>query len=133
MSIRYTTKIDGELLLVEASGFDENLADVENYAQGVIDACLEHEVTLVLCDETALDYRLGTVDTYEAGKFLASRVPGVVKIAIACNSAFITDARFFENVVVNRGLILCMFTDTGSARSWLMETGRHSWFSGSYL
>jgi len=44
----------------------------------------------------------------------------VAGIAIACNPAFIADARFFENIVVSRGLILGMFTDTESARSWLM-------------
>ncbi|MCF8382013.1 MAG: hypothetical protein K9G39_00220 [Chlorobium sp.] len=124
MSIRYTTKIYGELLLVKASGFDESLADVEDYAQGVIEACLQHGATLVLCDETALEYRLGTVDTYEAGKFLSAHAPKVARIAIVYNPAFIADAQFFENVVVNRGLILGMFTDLESARNWLMKSGK---------
>ncbi|ACD90596.1 MAG: hypothetical protein HGA57_06270 [Chlorobium limicola] len=125
MSIQYTTRTDGNILFVRASGFDENLEDVEKYAQGVIDATLQHGTTLVLCDETALDYRLGTVDTYAVGKFLASRVPRVFKIAIVCNPTFNADARFYENVVVNRGLNLRMFSDIEKARSWLTETERN--------
>ncbi|MGB8248066.1 MAG: hypothetical protein WCE98_08665 [Chlorobium sp.] len=125
MSIRYTTKIDGETLFVTASGSDESIEDVEGYALGVIEACLRSGATRVLCDETGIEYRLGTVDTYEAGKFLASHVPRAVRIAIVCNPAFVADARFFENVVVNRGLILRMFIDPESAGRWLMESGWH--------
>lgn len=123
MSIQFTKRMDGDTLFIRASGFDENLEEVEAYAAKIIEAALRFGATRVLCDETGLEYRLGTVDTYEAGKFLSVHAPKVARIAIACNPAFIADARFFENVVVNRGLSLGMFTDIESARSWLMESG----------
>ena len=123
MSIQFTKRMDGDTLFIRASGFDENLEEVEAYAAKIIEAALRFGATRVLCDETGLEYRLGTVDTYEAGKFLSAHAPKVARIAIACNPAFIADARFFENVVVNRGLSLAMFTDIESARSWLMESG----------
>lgn len=123
MGIQYTTRLDGNTLFVRASGFDESLEEVEAYAAGIIDACLQCSVSRVLCDETRLEYRLGTAETFDAGKFLVSRVPGLLKIAIVCNPAFNADARFFENVVVNRGLTLQMFTDTKSAKRWLEKPG----------
>ena len=119
MGITYTTKIDGDTLLVKTSGFDENLAEVQEYAMGIISACKESGVTHVLCDETELEYRLGTFDTYQAGEFLSTHVPAIVKVAIVCNPAFLSDASFFEDILVNRCLRFRVFTDTQSARQWL--------------
>ena len=119
MGIQYTTNVDGDTLLVHASGFDENLSDVQNYATGIINACMQSGVTRVLCDETALEYRLGTFDTYRAGEFLSTNVPALAKIAIICNPVFLSNANFFENVVVNRYLRLRIFTETELARDWL--------------
>jgi hypothetical protein len=125
MGIHYTTKVEGEILFVHAAGFDESPEDVRNYAMGVLSAGLESGVTRVLCDETELEYRLGIFDTYEAGKFLSENVPAIVKVAIVCNSVAHPDTRFFEDVVVNRGLSLRFFPDNESAREWLMvsDTG----------
>ncbi|NTV92605.1 MAG: hypothetical protein HGA72_04835 [Chlorobiaceae bacterium] len=121
MGIRYTTKVDGDTLIVHASGFDENLLDVQNYATGIIEACIQSGVTRVLCDESDLEYRLGTFDTYRAGEFLSTNAPAVAKIAIICNPAFLSNANFFENVVVNRRLRLRVFTDIETARNWLSD------------
>jgi len=119
MSIRFTTRVDGDILRVRASGFDESLADVQGYGMAILDACRLSGATRVLCDETALEYRLGTLDTYQAGEFLATHVPAVAKVAIVCNPASLYDAKFFEDVVVNRGLTLRVFTDTETATRWL--------------
>ena len=121
MSIQYTTRVDGDILFVCASGFDESLADVEGYGMGILSASLKRGASRVLCDETALEYRLGTLDTYQAGEFLATHVPAVAKVAIVCNPMFLHDAKFFEDVVVNRGLTLRVFTNTETARRWLLE------------
>jgi hypothetical protein len=119
MAITYTTEVDGETLFVKTSGFDESLAEVEEYAMGIIMACKESGIIHVLCDETELEYRLGTFDTYQAGEFLSTHVPAIVKVAIVCNPAFLSDASFFEDIVVNRCLRFRVFTDTQSARQWL--------------
>ncbi|MFM8332326.1 MAG: hypothetical protein ACKN9T_11615, partial [Candidatus Methylumidiphilus sp.] len=75
----------------------------------------------VLCDERKLDYRLGTFDIYEAAKFLAEQVPRAAKAAIVCNAKYIEDARFWENVAVNRGLSVRVFCDIDAAERWLAE------------
>jgi hypothetical protein len=120
MAITFTTEVEGETLFVQASGFDESLAEVEEYAMGILSACTKGGVTHVLCDETELEYRLGTFDTYQAGEFLSTHVPTVAKVAIVCNPAFLSDASFFEDIVVNRGLTFRVFTDIESANHWLV-------------
>ncbi|MCX6180200.1 MAG: hypothetical protein NT163_12710 [Chlorobiales bacterium] len=119
MSIQFTTRVDGSTLFVCASGFDDSLVDVKNYGMGVLTACLENNVSNVLCDETDLEYRLGTFDTYYAGEFLAEHVPKLSRAAIVCHPAHLDSASFFENVVVNRGLTLRVFTDIDTAKCWL--------------
>jgi hypothetical protein len=126
MSIQYTTRVDGEILFVYASGFDESLDDVQGYGLGIISASEGSGVTRVFCDETALEYRLGTIDTFQAGEFISNNVPAVAKVAIVCNPGFISDASFFEDVVVNRGLTLRVFTDSEVAMHWLFEANDSS-------
>ena len=119
MGLQYTTKVDGDTMIVVTSGIDATLADVQNYAMEVLLECLKIGIRRVFCDETALGYQLGTFDTYELGKFFSSNVPAVMKVAIVHNPDFSSDARFYENVVVNRGGKLRMFTDADAAMSWL--------------
>lgn len=119
MAIHYTAEVQGEILCVTASGFDENLEDVLNYGTGIIGLCQQSGVTRVLCDETALEYRLGTLDTYELGKFISEHVPSVARVAIVCNPKFLTMTDFFEDVVVNRGLSFRFFVDFDSSKRWL--------------
>lgn len=119
MSIQYTTRVEGKRLFVVASGFDESLADVESYGMGVISASLQGGVTHVFCDETALEYRLGTFDIFQAAEFISTHAPLLAKIAILCDKRFINDASFFEDIAVNRGLALRVFTDKESAFCWL--------------
>lgn len=122
MSIQYTMRVDGETLFVTASGFDESLDEVQRYGMSVLSASQQNGGSSVLCDETALEYRLGTLDTYEAGKYLSKYVPAVVKVAILCNHRDLSDAHFFEDVVVNRGFTFRLFVDREIALSWLFES-----------
>jgi hypothetical protein len=53
-------------------------------------------------------------------------VPAVAKVAVTCNPAFLPEASFFEDVVVNRGLSLRVFTDIETARTWLLGPNESS-------
>jgi hypothetical protein len=121
MAIHYTLTVDGDTLRVQASGFDENLTDVEAYGTAIIRACLEHDVTCVLCDEHELEYRLSTFDTYQAAEFMAKQVPTLVRAAVVCNPKYLAMAHFWEDVAVNRNLQVRVFTDTPAALSWLQS------------
>lgn len=119
MSIQYALKSEGDLLFVKTSGFDENLQEVEGYGLAILEACKEGNYARVLCDETELEYRLGTLDTYQSAVFLASQAPRLIKAAIVCNEKFVKDAHFWETVAVNRGLTVRVFKDVETARDWL--------------
>lgn len=119
MSIRHTIATEGELLRVEASGFDENLDEVKAYGAAVVAAAVEHRSRLVLCNELELAYRLTIVDLYELAKYMAELAPHIVRIAIVCKPDFSGDLRFWENTAVNRGLFVKGFHDLAAARDWL--------------
>ena len=121
MAIQYTIKTEGDLLVVDTSGFDESLEEVQRYGMEILDACKRGKHTHVLCNEQDLEYRLGTFDTYQYAEFLAEQIPHLGKAAIVCNEKAITDAKFWETVAVNRGLMVRVFKDMDSARLWLSE------------
>ncbi len=121
MAIDYKFSVDESILIVQASGQDDNLQEVTEYGMAVIEAGISNNVKHILCDETNLIYKLGTFDTYESAKFIAEYAPKIAKVAIVCNPQCISDAAFWEDVVVNRGLTLKMFLHTDDARKWLVE------------
>lgn len=121
MAIQHTTTVEDGILRVQASGFDESLAEVEAYGLAVIEACVRSGVSRVLCDERDLEYRLGTFDTFQAAAFLSAHAPKVGRIALVPRADGLGDARFWEDVVVNRGLTVKVFQDPEAARAWLLE------------
>jgi hypothetical protein len=121
LAIVHTETLDGDTLLVKSSGFDESLEQVQAYGIAVIAACIRHGVTHVLCDDLDLEYRLGTVDTFQSAQFIAAQAPAVARVALVCNPKYIADARFWEDVAVNRGLTVRVFTEVEAARAWLRQ------------
>ena len=77
MAITYNLEVEGDLLVVEAHGADDDLADVQRYGKAILDACIERGCTHVLTDETDLEYRLNTLDTFKSAKQLGGNGPGV--------------------------------------------------------
>lgn len=119
MSIKYTFTVEENLLVVTASGFDENLDEVLEYGMAVISEAVQGNYTAVLCDESRLEYRLGTLDTYRSAEFISQQAPRIVRVALVCNLQAFTDAQFWETVVVNRGLRVRFFKNIHEARIWL--------------
>ncbi len=119
MAIHYTLKTEGDLLLVEAAGFDESLEEVQAYGQAIIQACLAADCSRVLCNETDLEYRLDTFDIFQSAEGIAAQIRKAVKVAIVCHAKFKADAQFWETVAVNRGMLVHFFQDMEAARRWL--------------
>ncbi len=119
MTIAYNCQpIDG-VLVVEASGSDDSLEEVQSYGLAVIDAAVRHGCTRVLCLENRLEYRIGTADIFEAASYIAEKAPHIARVAIVCRPADVRDARFWENVAVNRGLTVRMFLEPAEAERWV--------------
>lgn len=121
MAITYSFHAENDLLLVQASGADENLHEVEAYGEAIITAALEHQSTKILCDERQLTYLLGTLDTFLAAEYIAKVAPKVGRIAIICANKHWSEGQFWETVAVNRGLRVRMFLSPEQARAWLEE------------
>lgn len=124
MAISYTTRIEGDLLNVEAVGHVETLAEIQGYSLAVIEAARNGSCTRVLCDERELAGTLRTLDAYEAAKFIADQAPSVGRAAVVCGEAALGDRKFWETVAVNRGVALRAFADIDTARAWLFEDQR---------
>ena len=121
MAIHYTLSDDEGTLYVQATGFDESLAQVEAYNNAVIQVCTAGGYARVLCDERLLEYRLTTIDTYALADFLVRHGPRAVRLAIVCNAQGLADARFWEDVATNRGALVRVFGDPAAARDWLKQ------------
>ena len=119
MAIHFTTAVEGDLLLVRSAGFDESLAQTEQYGAALIQECLAKGIRRVLCDERELEYRLSTIDTFELAAFLADQARGLARVAIVCSEKCVADAKFWETVAVNRMLSVRVFRDPADARAWL--------------
>lgn len=119
MAIEFTSEIIDDLLVITTSGVDETLQDVQNYAGAIIETGLKSGCEKLLLDEKNLIYKLGTTDTFQLADFAATHAPRIGRIAIVCNADNFDDARFYENVVNNRGLIVKFFLDIEAAREWL--------------
>jgi hypothetical protein len=121
MAIDYTFHIEKGILTVTAIGFDESMEEVLAYGLAVMNVGIESNVRCILCDETQLEYRISTGDTYASAAALAKAAPRVARIAIVPRPQSYQDAAFWETVVVNRGLTARVFRDVESARAWLAQ------------
>jgi hypothetical protein len=114
-------RAENALLRVKAVGRDDCLKDVTDYGLAIIEAAVAHACARILCDESELEYALGTLDTYASAKFIAEYAPKVARVAIVCGPQQVADADFWEAVAVNRGLCVRFFLDLGKAETWLDE------------
>ena len=119
MAIEYTMTLEGKTLVVVASGNSYTFADVTDFGLAVIDAAARTGCSCVLCLETELEYHLDTTDLFEHAALIASKAPHVARVAIVHNPRYASDAAFWENVAVNRGLLARTFATRDLAERWL--------------
>ncbi len=122
MTIQYETHVEGDILHVTTSGFDESLEDVIAYGEAVVAEAKKYSCTRILIDESDLVYRLSTVDTYELADYYAKTFRGTGKVALVTSSENLEDAKFWETAVRNRGLFYRIFTSKEEAEAWLDRT-----------
>jgi hypothetical protein len=119
MAIEYEMHVEGDILYVTTSGFDETLEEVMDYGTAVQRAAREKDCPYILVDETDLQYRLSTIDTYDLAKYYAYTFRDATKVALVTNEENMEDAKFWETAVVNRGLSYRVFSSKEEARAWL--------------
>jgi len=121
MAINVNFEKEKDLLKVIASGTDESMQEVKEYAMNIIKQARSFQCTRILCDERDLVYKLSVSETFDYAKYLADHAPRIGKVAIVCHPDLIDDAEFWENVTVNRGLAVKAFISMNIAENWLVE------------
>ena len=119
MSIAYQISVQGNHLLVTASGVDDSFEEVQRYGAAVLEAALANNCLRVICDERDLIYKTDTLDLYALAKSLAECVPTMARVALVCKADQFKDAAFWQVVATNRGLTVRAFKDMEAAHAWI--------------
>ncbi|MHC4598049.1 MAG: hypothetical protein ACYS47_03495 [Planctomycetota bacterium] len=92
-------------------------------AKGVVDvmvaACAKEKCAKVLCDYTAMSGEMPVMDRFAVGEYAGTAVGPVIKIAMLGRPDQRLPDDFLENVAVNRGMRLKIFSDREKAVAWL--------------
>jgi isopropylmalate/homocitrate/citramalate synthase len=121
MSYALNITKEADHLHIEATGTrtPETLMAV---AKDCVDACKNHGYTRFFLDVQGMRGQLSTIDTYQfATKPLLALGRGLgLKAAIIDVGDNIERLRFFENVAVNIGMDLRVFSNASRALQWLL-------------
>ncbi len=121
MAIKYSTKIQDDVLVVTSKGFDENLEEVKQFNMKLLEKAMTSGCSKVISDERQLEYRISTIDTHELAEFVSQNVPFIARVAIVPDPQFMADAKFYEDTIVNRGLRVKIFEKIEDAFEWMKE------------
>lgn len=109
MAIDYILTSEDDLLIVNASGFDEKFRKRFNNTEWQSSMPAWREIIHVCC---AMNSTLNTVSAHWTLSSLLNFLPGrhqnLGRLRFVCNEKFMKDARFWETVAVNRGLMVCL-------------------------
>jgi hypothetical protein len=130
MSIALNTRKESDYLYVEATG-TRTPESVLAVASACAVACKEHGCDRLLLDTRRMTGALTTVDTYEvAGKRLPLLGRGLsLRVAILVARENKARIQLFEDVAVNMGINLRIFSNVNAALRWLhagKRSGSHS-------
>ena len=120
MSINYNIKDEDRFLRIISSGSCEDLSQLKEYVLAIHNAVMASKNTRVLVDETQLEYKLSTTDSFYSGRFVSNLNPKPKKIAVVCKLDGWDDAKFWETVAFNRGVMVQVFKDNDSAENWIL-------------
>ena len=117
--ISFEIKEESGMMKVRSTGTCENLEQLKEYVLAMHEFASTNDLPKALVDEAELEFKLSTIQTHESGRFVANLASFDVKIAVAIRKEDWDEAKFWETVVVNRGLKVKIFTDIEKAEEWL--------------
>lgn len=121
----YDLKIDKkkDMLWITATG-NRTLETVLAITRDCVAACITNKTTKLLIDVCKLEGRLKTLDAYNVADQYFPKIEDlniITQCAIIDLKEFEESYRFFENVAVNRGFNLRIFSDPDEAIAWLKK------------
>ncbi len=99
-----------------------SLEAILGISNDILGACAEKKVSKVLIDVRGLEGRLGTMEAYNIPDQYFPRIRDrsvITHTALVDLKEFKHSYGFFENVAVNRGFNLRIFSDPAEAAEWL--------------
>ena len=123
MAYDFRVEVKGDVLWVTATG-TRSTETILAMSQDILAACVEKDLKKVLIDVLALEGRLSVMNAYEipTKHFPKMRDRSVIThCAIVDLKEFEDRYKFFENVAVNQGFMLRVFSDTDEAIAWLKK------------
>jgi len=121
MTIDFRISVEDEFLKVDSFGSCEDFYQLQEYVLAIHQAAVSNSRTKVIVNESQLEYKLTTVETFGSGRFVSRIAPREVKIAVVCKLEGWNNTKFWETVAVNRGVMVKIFIDQDKAEKWLTE------------
>ena len=121
MAIDVDIKIHQDLLIIIASGVENNIKDSENYISTMLQAAVDTQCEKILCDERNLQYDLDIEEAMGLADYINSYAPNVGKTAIVCNAIYKDDVNQWVKELQKEGHDLFFFTDYDEAYKWVNE------------
>jgi hypothetical protein len=84
-------------------------------------ACDKENCYTVLFDCRPMTGEMPIFDRYQIGRYGTEVLPHTIKFAMLGREDQVSPDAFFENVAVNRGMILKVFSDEKKAIEWLKK------------
>ena len=105
-------------LHVEVSGvFDQ--AKAKEFIRQILNACQKHELWKIFADIRKIKGPIPNTARFKLAEFLAAEQTVPVQMAVLKSEGQVPDDRFFENVAVNRGVMVKVSTDLKEVVKWL--------------
>ena len=121
MAINYKIIEEERFLRVISTGACENLNQLKDYIFAIQNAAISSGLERIFVDETRLEYKLSTYDSFDSGRFVSSLNPKPEKLAVLCKPEGWDNSKFWETVSVNRGVPVRVFRDNESAENWILS------------
>jgi hypothetical protein len=122
----YDLKIEkkDDFLWVIATGKERTLEIVLAMASDILQACGENKVTLALLDIRPLEGNLKTTEAFNIPEIYFPKMRDrsvITRFVIVDRKESRESNKFFENVAVNRGFNIRIFSDYDEAVEWLLS------------
>ncbi len=119
MPLEYSSEVIGDIYKVNVQGHCENLEEFALYTENVLRMVEEAGRNKIIIDITKVETRFGILDNYESGMIVADTAPPKLFIAVIDLEENLQDAKFWENVTVNRGVKTKVYSSVDEAKAWL--------------
>lgn len=109
-------------LLVEFHG-EFSVESGKHCVDRMAEACDKHQLSKVLLDCRNIKGKMPVFDRFQVAEYGASKRRQIGRFALLNREDVLLPDNFVENVAVNRGMQMKIFTDFEQAERWLTKSG----------